>query len=174
MNPIPSYKSPMNWLKYIFPLGTTQLSLVPVLCKKSVGFLGNWTQPLGDVLGGKFHNRPGGEKSKTPISSWESLDSAEAILQELSWPLILVTTLTFHWNRIWKEIREQVVYFWRLSYCHRSRSKTCYSSFPWARPNDLGTTQFTTWHQTALEEQGQKIPALFCNPLGVFWPRPDH
>lgn len=45
-----------------FSLRDTQLSLAPVSCNELVGFLGNWTQSLGDYLDG----RPDSRKSKIP------------------------------------------------------------------------------------------------------------
>ena len=54
-----SYSLPMNWRKCQLLLGTNQLCLVPVPCKKSVGFLGSWTH----FLVGKLHSRQSGQKS---------------------------------------------------------------------------------------------------------------
>lgn len=173
MNPIPSYNSSMNWLKYLFPLGTTQLSLVPVPCKKSVGSLGNWTQPLGDVLDGKFHNRPGGEKSKPPSHSRRTLTLLKQYFQTFCDSLSLSQLWTFTEIEFGRRSGNRW-YIFGDSHFHRSTSKTCYSSFSLVPPNDLNITKFTTRHQTTLDEECQKITALFHNPIGVFWPKPDH
>lgn len=41
------------WVCIHFSLGNTQLFLAPVSCNELVGFLGNWTQSLGEYLDGR-------------------------------------------------------------------------------------------------------------------------
>lgn len=38
---------------------------------------------MGDVLDEKFHSRPAGEKSKTPITSYEGLDSLKQYFRDV-------------------------------------------------------------------------------------------
>lgn len=48
-----------------FPLGATQLPLMPVPYNRSIGFLDNCIWLLANIVDGKPHNRPDSEKSET-------------------------------------------------------------------------------------------------------------
>lgn len=50
-----------------FLSGLPELPLTPVVCNKSVTFLGNWNQMIGDILDGKQHSGPKCKKFKPPI-----------------------------------------------------------------------------------------------------------
>ena len=89
------YNLPDSSVCIHFPLRDTQLSLAPVYCNESVGFLGNWTQSLCEYLHGKQHNRPDSHKSKIPHHTVPTIGMefcifAETIIGVLSYELAFV------------------------------------------------------------------------------------
>lgn len=112
----------------------TQIPLVPLPHNESVGFLGNYTQLLGDFPNDKLYNRPKRWKSKT--LSYVIPRRQGSWLHQNNSLIFFGWEANFKRNRTCKGTKKQQCIIWRLSHFYTPYKLLfffCFRSSKWTQ-----------------------------------------